>query len=300
MQRSAQKLIEKAKHNGDWPVLIFEIQSGRSDFGKAYDLADFISKLNGATTVAYLPKTVKGHGILVAMACDQIVMAEDAQIGEAGIDEQTIGAAKRSVYADIASRRRTVPVDLALGMLDPELEVWEVETEVSREFVLSSRLEELRKQKTFDMPKKPLISQGEAGLFTGREARALGFVNYLAEDRNAVARALGLPREALDEDPSLDGAWRSVRVQIKGKLTEQSASQTQRIIQDEIARRDVNFICVWIESPGGSPESAVSLANFLSSLDPEQRRTVAYIPTEARADAAFVALACDHIVMHPD
>ena len=300
VRRACRKIIEQAKHNDQWPVLIFEIEPGSSDFGKAYDLADFISKLNGATTVAYVPQTVKGHALLLMMACEQIVMAEDAQIGEAGIDEETISPAKRSVYVDIANRRRTIPADLALGMLDPSLEVYEVETEVSREFVLSSRLEELRQQKTFEMPKKPLIPAGEAGLFTGREARALGFVSYLAEDRNAVAKALGLPRETLAEDPSLDGSWRPVRVQLKGQITEQLASQTQRIIQEEISRRDVNFICVWIDSPGGSPESSVSLANFLASLDPAERRTVAYIPTEARSDAAFIALACDQIVMHPD
>ncbi len=295
-----RKVIEDAKRNDQWPYLIFELQPGSSDFGKAYDLANFIASLSGATTVAYIPQTIKGHTVLVALACEQIVMAEDAQIGEAGIDEETITPAKRSVYADIASRHRTVPADLALGMLDPELEVWEVETDVSREFVLSSRLEELRKEKTFEMPKRPLIPAGEAGLFTGREARALGFVTLLAADRNAVAKALGLPRDTLDEDPSLEGAWRAVRVQLRGKITDHAVSQTQRVIQDAIARRDVNFICVWIDSPGGAPESSISLANFLAGLDPGQRRTVAYIPQEARSDAAFIALACDHIVMHPD
>jgi membrane-bound ClpP family serine protease len=298
--RVARALIAQAKQRDQWPVLVFEFEPGKADFGKAYDLADDIASLTGATTVAYVPATVKGHMLLPIMACDQIVMAADAQIGEAGIDEKTIGVAKRSAYVDIANRRRTIPADLALGMLDPELEVWEVETEVSREFVLSSRIDELKKQKTFDLPERPLIPKGEAGLFTGREARALGFVSYLAEDRNALAKALGLSRDALEEDPSLDGGWRAMRVQIKGQVTPQLATQTQRIIQDAIAARDVNFICVWIDSPGGSPESSVSLANYLASLESDERRTVAYIPSEARADAAYIALACDHIVMHPE
>jgi membrane-bound ClpP family serine protease len=42
------------------------------------------------------------------------------------------------------------------------------------------------------------------------------------------------------------------------------------------------------------------LANYLTGPDLKGRRVVAYIPNEARADAAFVALACDDIVMHPD
>jgi membrane-bound serine protease (ClpP class) len=227
-------------------------------------------------------------------------MAEDAQIGEAGKDEETISEGKRNMYVDIANRRRTIPADLALGMLDKDLEVWEVETDVSREFVVSGRLEDLRKEKTFQLPPKPLIPKGEMGLFTGREARTLEIADYLAADRQAVAKALNLPRESVDDDPSADGAWITMRVQLKGPITPQNIGQLQRMMQEEIVRRDVNFICVWIDSPGGSPESSMTLANFLASLDPGERRTVAYIPREARADAAFVALACDHIVMHPD
>ena len=43
------------------------------------------------------------------------------------------------------------------------------------------------------------------------------------------------------------------------------------------------------------------MANFLAfELSPSKVRTVAYIPSEARSDAAVVALACDQVVMGPD
>ena len=301
IRQIATKFIAEAKQKDQWPVLIFEIQGGPlSEFGKAYDLADFIASLNGATTVAYIPKTLKGHAILCVMACDQVVMAEDAQIGEAGKDEKSISPPKRTGYTDIANRRRTIPTDLALGMLDKDLEVWEVETEVSREFVATSRLEELRKQKTFQMPAKPLIPKGEMGLFTGREARTLDIADYLAADRQAVAKALDLPREAVEDDASANRPWVTMRVQLKGPLTAAMFSEKQRKIQEEIVTHNVNFICLQIESPGGLPEDSISFANYLTGLDSSTVRTVAYIPHYARADAAFVALACDRIVMHPD
>ena len=45
---------------------------------------------------------------------------------------------------------------------------------------------------------------------------------------------------------------------------------------------------------------AMRLANFLAfELDPSKVRTVAYVPHEARSDAAIVALACDQLVVHP-
>ncbi len=44
---------------------------------------------------------------------------------------------------------------------------------------------------------------------------------------------------------------------------------------------------------------ALQLANFLGDLDPSKVRTVAYVPSEARSDAAIIALACDQLVVHP-
>ena len=38
-------------------------------------------------TVAWIPRTIRGHGVLAAIAGEEIVMAEDADIGEAGVDE---------------------------------------------------------------------------------------------------------------------------------------------------------------------------------------------------------------------
>ncbi len=85
-------------------------------------------------------------------------------------------------------------------MLDPAVELLLIETDVSREYVLSSRLEELRKQKAFEKP-KTIKPAGQPGLFSGTTAWDLGFVKSLANDHSEVAKALGLPRESVEEDP---------------------------------------------------------------------------------------------------
>ena len=54
-----------------------------------------------------------------------------------------------------------------------------VETDVSREYVLASRLEELRKQKSFEKP-KVIKPAGQPGMFSGTRAWELGFVKSLA------------------------------------------------------------------------------------------------------------------------
>ena len=192
-----------------------------------------------------------------------------------------------------------MPVELALGMLDPRREVLEVETDVSREFVTPEGLEELRERRTV-ADTKVVIPKGEPGQFTGTEARRLGFVSYLAGSRRDAARALELPPEEVEEDLSLVDKWRAVRVDLKGPIDAEKVNQAQRLIQDAIRDRGVNFICLWIDSPGGSPADSVRLAISLADFSPSKLRTVAYIPSEARSDAAMVALACDQVVMASD
>ena len=109
-----------------------------------------------------------GHNVLVAMACHEIIMSEDADIGEAGKYEAVIEPWVRDAYRQIANRRKTVPEAIALGMLDPAVEVVMVETDASREFVLANKLAELRQKRSFQTWKvvKPA---GKPGLFSGRQ-----------------------------------------------------------------------------------------------------------------------------------
>lgn len=301
--------IERAKKDDVRLVLIFEFDvpkgqkdlGRRSEFGDAYKLANLISgeELNGVETVAYVPQPIQGHAVLPVLACQEIIMAEDASFGAAGIDERTITPTLRSAYSEIASRRRTVPVTVALGMLDPALEVLQVETDkLTSEFVTPDELKELKKQHT---TKEPVTVKraGEVCEFSGTEARRWGWAKYLATDRASLSKALDLPSTAVEDDPSLEGGWRAVRVDLKSPLSADSVRQALHMIDTNVRQGDANFICLWIDSAGGSVTDAMALANSLADLDPSKVRTVAYVPNEARSDAALVALACDQVVVHP-
>ena len=71
----------------------------------------------------------------------------------------------------------------------------------------------------------------------------------------------------------------------------------KRQIHDEIATRKVNLVILQIDSAGGSLTDSIALANFLAELPDAEVRTIAYIPKEARSDAAIIALGCDHVVL---
>jgi membrane-bound serine protease (ClpP class) len=77
-------------------------------------------------------------------------------------------------------------------------------------------------------------------------------------------------------------------------------ARVQRTIEEEMRDEEINFVCLRIESDGGSIADSMTLANFLAGLDRGQIRTVAYVPAKALADAALVAVACDQLVMQKD
>ncbi|MCE5302833.1 MAG: hypothetical protein LLF97_06950 [Planctomycetaceae bacterium] len=309
IRRAAIRAVDRARREKVRLTLIFEfdVPKGQKDFGRgsefgaSLELANFLAgdALAGVRTVAYVPQPIEGHALLAVLACQEIVMASQASIGSAGTDEKALTPTIRSAYAEIARRRRTVPVAVALGLLDPSLEVLRVETEAGEEIVTPDQWAELKKTRT---AKPPIVLKraGQALELTGDEARRLGVAGYLADDRRALIKGFELAKTSVEEDPSLLGPWRPVRVDLKGPIRADTVAQIQRVIEDQVRERDVNFVCLWIDSPGGAVAEAMRLADFLAfQLDPSRVRTVAYVPHEARSDAALVALACDQVVVGP-
>ena len=272
--------------------------SGTS-FGDAYELAKFLAgdQLNAATTVAYIPKSLRGHAVLVALACDQIVMASAATLGDAGADEKTIDGTMLAAYQEIPRGRHTMPVAVALGLLDRSREVLRVTTEVSTEYVAPGQLKELAREHRI-VSQERIKPADEPWQFSGAEGRKWDLIGCLAEDRRQVIRALELSPAILEGDPSAAGGWQAIRIELKGNVTSDKVGQIQRTI-DERMQGGVNFVCLWIDSPGGSPADSAQLADALTRLDRNTVRTVAYIPDKALADAAVIAMACDQIVMCP-
>ena len=71
-----------------------------SEFERALSLARYLTSedLRRVRTVAYVPRAAIGHAVLVALACEEIIMDQDAVLGDAGIDESSIGPTVRGGY----------------------------------------------------------------------------------------------------------------------------------------------------------------------------------------------------------
>lgn len=312
IQRALSQLTRLPRREGRRPVLILELVPARrhggygegTDFERALSLARFLTSqdLAAVKTVAYIPHTIKGHGVLVALACEEIVMAPDAELGEAGVDEKSRQAIEPGIvswYQQIAAARRTVPEAIALGMLDPRVEVLKVETDEGIEFVLRSDLDKLKQEHTI-VSEEIIVPPGSMGSFSGREGREYGFVKLLAGSAEALARGLALPPSAVVEDQSLVGNWRPVILNVEGPITPRKVRQLETLIGSEIHDHQVNWIGLKIDSEGGPLEECLRLANSVAELDANEVQTAAYVPVEASGGAALVALACDQLVMQPE
>ncbi|NDH95591.1 MAG: hypothetical protein EBZ13_13890, partial [Planctomycetia bacterium] len=197
-----------------------------SDFGRSLELARFLTdpRLAGVKTVAFLPEGASGHAVLVALACEEIVMAPDAVLGPANRDEPRVDEAMRVAYREIASRRRTVPAPLAVAVLDPASRVARVATEVGEQIVPLDEVAALRQRvqvmKVDELGPAPLE-------LTGRQGRELGVVRLLARTPAELATGLDLEPAALVIDPSLGRGWQATVVGLRGAITGDSVGRAR-------------------------------------------------------------------------
>ena len=303
---SVERALRKLPKDGPRPVFIFEFRpkadsAGEgSDFGRAVSLARFLAgdRLSQVRTVAWVPKTVKGHAVLPVLACEQIVMHKDAELGAAGIDETSIDPTLRRGYSEIAERRRTVPVAIALGMLDKGLAVSKVTTPDGVRYETAEAVLEL-KQKGLVTKDDTVFQPGDEHVLSGQEMRIeFGFASHLAEDRRSLAAALQLPLKNLQQDLAPEEGWRPIRIDLNGPVHAKGVNWILRTIDDHQQRSNFNLLILYLRSGGGNAEQSLRLAQQIASLG-QQVHTVAYVDWQARGDAAIIALACDELVAHP-
>ena len=107
--------------------LVLQIEPGTSQFHHVQGLAKFLtsSQISNVTTVAWVPQTVTGSNVLVALACRQIVMHPDAEFGYLGRGKPLHAHDRQGVLA-IAQKRHNPKVSPALvcGMMDQEEQLW--------------------------------------------------------------------------------------------------------------------------------------------------------------------------------
>ena len=297
-----------------------EVAALGSQFGPCFDIANLLASedFQKIKTVAYFPQPVQGHALLVALATGEWIVADHAEIGNAGIDEKRMTPAIRQAYLDMGRR---FPSQIVLKMLDPTVELWQAETVGGTVWTDHAGVQELRGTGTLaNDPDAPFLQAGAPGLFTAVQARQqLGIADYLTqsdEGEIGLAKALGLKPEQISFAKVYTSTGQAVRVDLTGPITAAKVGEVERQIrkateenasllatatgQNTPEESLADFVCLWIESSGGSLADSLNLAQYLAEINPMKVRTVAYVPNRALADSALIALACQEVVIGPN
>ncbi len=311
VSRVAKGLEAKARAEKRKAILVLEFSDGPSRFGDVRELAKFLSEqLPDVRTVAWIPKDVIGYNVIVALACNEIIMHPRAGLGNLGrgkpVDEDV-----KTYVETLVSRRNNPLLSMALvhGMMDPKEEVIWVRRQVGAppnlvsetELVTPVQFQRLMEAKAIIQDHKTIKAAGSNGLYNGGQARAGNFLcSQTAEARADIAKIYGLKRETLREDPTSGNQLIARRIRIEGVITPLIEEFIHRQI-DRMKNEGANLLIFEIDSPGGYLTSSQSLANIIADLDDNKTiRTVAYVPKQALSGAAMIALGCDDIVMHPN
>ncbi|HEV3165799.1 MAG TPA: NfeD family protein [Isosphaeraceae bacterium] len=297
------QVVERAASHGVRPILIFEIrpgqaQPGQTEFGLAQTLAEFIStKLLGADqTVAFVPEPISGYAALVALSCEEIVMAPEASIGPITPEGQDVDPLARA-FVRILANRKGREADLLEGLLDRNAELFKVTTgDRQVHYVLAQNLPKFRETHQI-ADQLPAWEGGQRGVINGKRARSEGFCKRTAETRADVANIYNLAGQAASDDPTLDQVLNPVWIKISGPLDTTQEFYLKRRIEQ--ARQDkVNLIFFEINSEGGKDNPVDNIADTIAGI--RDMKTVAYIADRAKGVSSLIPLACNKIIFRKD
>lgn len=309
VRNTALALQNEAASEGRPAVLILEITRGTSSFGAVLDLAKFLTapEIASVRTVAWVPESVDGNNVILALACDEIVMHPDASLGDVGRGETADKDVKSFVLNMVGGHHNSrVNRSLAEAMLDPQVELSRIKLEVGEgdqkstetRVVTAPELRKIQATNAVIREVDVIKPQGEPGRFSGDKARRLDVLAVkVLESRADVAETYRLPPEALREDAVAGGELKPRVIEVEGVID----FQLQAFIERQIGRAlkdDVNLLIFRINSPGGLMHASTQLAYTIADLDPKRVRTVAYVPEMALSGAAIISAGCDEIYLH--
>jgi membrane-bound serine protease (ClpP class) len=313
VKNAVLNLESQAQQQHRRAVLILEITHGTTPFHQVYGLAKFLTSAEIADikTVAWIPEKVTGNNVVIALACNEIIMHPDADLGDIGQGKPLDRDEQQDILRLIEKRHnlRLSPA-LVLGMCDPQRETLRAKVQLPQagnggketteyRIVSKEELERLQKSKLAILDVQTIKEAGDIGTYSGSKARGLGVLAVQTiETRGELADVYNLPREALREVPTSGDKPRVQMIKVDGMVEPVLEAFIERQI-DRAVSAGVNTLIFQIDSPGGFLLQSQNLADAIANLNPKEVHTIAYIPNEALSGAAIIALGCDEIYMNP-
>ncbi len=225
---SLMRRVEIAKENGSNPI-IFEIDTYGGQLKSAFEISEYISNIANTKTIAFIPTKAISAGSLIAISCNEIYMAPQAELGDCEPIVPSPEGSYKTVGEKIQSVLRTkfrkfaekngYPVLLAESMVTKEIEVYYVVTENKPEgFYISGReLKEMNEDASKKIiSRKLIIEEGKLLTMHAKEAYDYNFAKGIVDNRRNLLNQLNINIVSTN---LLETNWSEEMVRFLGKIS---------------------------------------------------------------------------------
>lgn len=150
LQKYMVRKLERAR-NMEADLVVLEIDSPGGSIETTFEVVDALRELDWAYTVAFVPDEALSGAAIVSLACDEILMAPTARLGDAGPvvigPDAVFRHAPEKIRSDLARRVRDLaaaqdrPPALAEAMVDMNLIVYRMTHKETGETTFMSQAE---------------------------------------------------------------------------------------------------------------------------------------------------------------
>ncbi len=261
------------------------------DFGACLTLARSLrdlQKKQGVQVIAYVHGKVTRHAVLPVLACSEIILSKEppAQFGKVSEAGKPLEELDHAAYEKIANKR--YPSVLVRKMYDADIQVIKAR---------DGRYHDAKEKPNLKGEPVSGLGPGETALYSFALARDFGLCQPIpCNNLDEVRERYQLPASSLYPMPDRLVAWRII---LRGALDGEMKERVKRRARQALSQK-ANVLILELACGGGQSEAAHELALFLSDLNANRREpveTIAYVTGRARDTAAFLAFACDKIVM---
>lgn len=277
-------------------------EAATAEFGPCYELAKYIRTLrdNGFQTIAFVHGKTTRHTVLPVIACEELAMSSSAQLGEVWSKEVPVTQEEQNIYQQFAGLIKAGPV---MRMIDKGVQLVQAKKDGVTLYVDRRKVES--KDPAYQEVRlagnaNPVPLPAGVALYDVERARQFNLCNIQLETRADVRDRYQMGGGTDLDDPLGGHEQKPVKVVIEGVIDTALKERVRRQIETAKARRENTFFFVIETSSGGDPSAARELADLIIALGKDQEyraRTIAFVPGDAPELAAFVAFACQEIVM---
>lgn len=246
--------------------------------------------------VAYLTEPVEGHAVLPVIACEDIYASANGELGQATVDEKKVDEVIRGAYREIVKARQPLMEAAVAAMLDPNVEVFEVElTDSSKLVVTGQEAKRLRDEGKVLSQSKPIWSGGGLASFGIDKLRSQGWVAGVVDNTDQLATQLRVTGRLKNVRIHPDN-WTAARLEINKPLTAQNVNHYLRAINERKKKADFNLLVVDISNVEADIAEAMRLGQFLAEQQQDDITSVAILNEDCTTPVLCTAMCCDQVI----